>query len=82
MGMEELPEEAGKKVQSCKDFTAHSVRVCVNGVSVVVSVIRCSFCTRCSDNKEKSGEAVWCKSRPPWCSHTSAVALQDDCGGV
>lgn len=55
--MEELPEEAGKKVQSCKDFTAHSVRVCVSGVSVVVSVIRCSFCTRCSANKGEIGRS-------------------------
>jgi hypothetical protein len=56
--MEELPEEAGRKVQSCKDFTAHSVQVCVSGVSVVVSVIRCSFCTRCSVDKEEVGEAL------------------------
>jgi hypothetical protein len=55
--MEELPEEAGRKAQSCKDFTAHSVRVCVSGVSVVVSVIRCSFCTRCSVNKGEIGRS-------------------------
>ena len=57
VGMEELPEEAGRKVQSCKDFTAHCVRVCVSGESVVVSVIRCSFCTRCSANKGEIGRS-------------------------
>jgi hypothetical protein len=73
--MEELPEEAGRKAQSCKDFTAHSVRVCVSGVSVVVSVIRCSFCTRCSVNKGEIGRSSMVRN-------STAVVFSHECGGV
>lgn len=75
VGIEELPEEAGRKVQSCKDFTAHCVRGCVSGESVVVSVIRCSFCTRCSVNKGEIGRSSMVRN-------STAVVFSHECGGV
>jgi hypothetical protein len=78
--MEELPEEAGRKVQSCKDFTAHSVQVCVSGVSVVVSVIRYSFCTRCSANKGEIGRSSMVLHRLS--NFILSVETTDECQGM